>query len=199
MHALWLTAVILTCAYVGYMRVDYYSGYADDILGMNETDAAGLAANAGSIRLVAALAASLLGDRFGIARLVWISFGALAGCWAILDLLDASPEVLVIVYTNLVVTYFVVYTLRGFYFASLEQTRVPHTATGAAVALISQIGYTPDIFIRPIAGRLLDNCSGVAVDQYFFLLLWGISTTGMITATAVGRAAPRVDPASGVS
>ena len=199
MRAVWLTAVIVTCAYVGYKGIDYYSGYAYDVLGMNEADAAGFTANASYIRLVAALAAGLLGDRFGIARLVWMSFGALAGCWAILDLLDASPEALGIVYTNLVITYFGVYALRGLYFALLEQTRVPHMVTGAAVGLISLIGYTPDIFIGPIAGRLLDSFPGVAGYQYFFLLLCGISTIGMITAAAVSRAASRGGSLAGTS
>ena len=199
MRPVWLTAVIVTCAYAGYKGIDYYSGYAYDVLGMNEADAAGFTANAGYLRLVAALGAGLLGDRFGIARMVWISFGALAGCWAILDLLDASPEVLAIVYTNLVITYFGVYALRGLYFALLEQTRVPHTVTGVAVGLISLIGYTPDIFIGPIAGRLLDNFPGVAGYQYFFLLLCGISTIGMITAAVVSRAASCLEPAPAVA
>ena len=196
MRAVWLIAVIVTCAYVGYKGIDYYSGYAYDVLGMNEADAAGFTANASYIRLIAALGAGLLGDRFGIARLVWISFGALAGCWAILDLLDASPGVLAIVYPNLVITYFGVYALRGLYFALLEQTRVPHTVTGAAVGLISLIGYTPDIFVGPIAGRLLDNFPGVAGYQYFFFLLCGISMIGMITALAVSRAASSGSPAT---
>ena len=191
MRAVWLIAVIVTCAYVGYKGVDYYSGYAYDVLGMNEADAAGFTANASYIRLVAALGAGLLGDRFGIARMVWISFGALAGCWAILDLLDASPEILVIVYTNLVITYFGVYALRGLYFALLEQTRVPHTVTGAAVGLVSLIGYTPDIFVGPIAGRLIDNYPGVTGYQYFYLLLCVVSTIGLITAVAVSRGASR--------
>jgi len=103
---------------------------------------------------------------------------------------------LAIVYTNLVVTYIGVYALRGLYFALLEQTRVPHTVTGVAVGLISLFGYTPDIFIGPIAGRLLDNFPGVAGYQYFFLLLCGISTIGMITAVVVGRGVSRGVPAA---
>ncbi|MYG03515.1 MAG: hypothetical protein F4173_14940 [Acidobacteriia bacterium] len=65
--------------------------------------------------------------------------------------------------------------------------------------MISLIGYTPDIFIGPIAGRLLDNFPGVAGYQYFFLQLCGISTIGMITSAAVSRAASRLEPASAVS
>lgn len=191
MRVVWLIAVIVTCAYVGYKGIDYYSGYAYDVLGMNEADAAGFTANASYIRLVAALGGGLLGDRIGIARTVWISFGALAACWGMLDLLDASPEVLAIVYANLVITYFGVYALRGLYFALLEQTRVPLTVTGAAVGLISLIGYTPDIFVGPIAGRLLDNYPGVTGYQYFYLLLGVVSAVGLVTAATISRGVSR--------
>ena len=47
------------------------------MVGRNEADAGGLSASASYIWLVAAVEAGLLGDRFGIARMAWISFGAL--------------------------------------------------------------------------------------------------------------------------
>ncbi len=122
--------------------------------------------------------------------MVWISFGALAVCWAILELLDLGPEVLVIVYANLVVIYSGVYALRGIYFAVLERTSVPHTVTGAAVGRISLGGYTPDIIVAPIAGRLIDNYPGVTGYQYC-LLLCVVSTIGLITAIAMSRGASR--------
>ncbi len=192
----WLIAVVVTCAYVGYKGIDYYSGYAYDVLGMSQVDAAGFAANASYIRLVAALGGGLLGDRIGIARAVWISFGALAACWGILDLLDTSPGTLWIVYANLAVTYFGVYALRGLYFSLLEQTRVPHEATGAAVGLISLIGYSPDVFLGPIAGRLLDNYPGEAGYQRLYLLLSLVSLIGLVTAAGISRIVRRGSPAA---
>ena len=54
MRAVWLTAVIVTCAYAGYKEIDSFSGYAYEVLGMNKADAAGFTANASYIRLVAA-------------------------------------------------------------------------------------------------------------------------------------------------
>ena len=39
MRAVWLVAVIVTCAYVGYKGIDYYSGHACNMLGTNEADA----------------------------------------------------------------------------------------------------------------------------------------------------------------
>ena len=113
-----------------------------------------------------------------------------------LDLLDASPVAPTIVYANLEITCLGVYALRGHYFALLEQTRVPHMVTGAAVGLISLIGYTPEIIVGPIAGRLLDNYPGVTGYQYFYLLLGVASVMGLVTAGTIGRGVSRGVPAA---
>ena len=155
-RAVWLQALVVVCAYCGYKGIDNYSLYAYDVLGMNETNAAAFAATAVYIRPGAAILAGFMGDRFGVARMVAVLFASLAACWAGLALLDVSPQLLLIVYANLLISVFGVYALRGLYFALLEQTRVPYALTGAAVGLISLVGYTPDIFYALIAGRLLD-------------------------------------------
>ncbi len=54
--------------------------------------------------------------------------------------------------------------------------------TGAAVGLVSVIGFTPDIFFRPIAGRILDATPGAAGHLNLFLLLAAIAVTGAIAA-----------------
>ena len=88
------------------MGVGCYSGHAYDVLGRNKADEGGSTASASWIWLVEALGGGLLRDRFGIARMVWVWFGALE-CWrAILDLLGRGAEILVILYTNFVVGYF---------------------------------------------------------------------------------------------
>ena len=100
-RAVWLIAVIVTCATEGSVRGDFCLEHTYDALGMNEADAIGSTANASQILDVGALRAGLLRGRFRIARMVWDSFGALVGCLAILDLLIGGVEVLVGVQTNL--------------------------------------------------------------------------------------------------
>ncbi len=186
-RVVWLQAVVVVCAYCGYKAIDYYSTYAYDVLGMNEADAAGFVANAAYIRPAAAILAGFVGDRFGIARIVAVIFGSLVGFWAVLAVLDASPDLLVIVYANLLVTIFGVHALRGLYFALLQQTRVPHSLTGAAVGLISLVGYTPDIFFGLTAGRLLDATPGVGGYQHLFMLLASVACTGLLVASVLHR------------
>ena len=107
-------------------------------------------------------------------------FAALVLCYGLLGLLAPSPTLIFIILGNIVVSYFGVYALRGVYFALLEETRVPSKRTGAAVGLISVIGYTPDIFFGAITGRLLDRSPGVTGHQHYFILLTCIAAAGMI-------------------
>lgn len=181
-RAVWLQAVIVICAYCGFKGLDNYSLYYYEVLGMNETDAAGFAATTGYLRPGGAILAGIVGDRFGIAWTTTGLFASLGACWGVLAFLGMSPELVVILYANLIVTVFAVYALRGLYFALLEQTHVPGAVTGTAIGVISLVGFTPDIFYNMIAGRLLDAGPGIAGHQHTFLLLSGLATVGLIAA-----------------
>jgi hypothetical protein len=76
-------------------------------------------------------------------------------------------------------SYFAVFALRGIYFALLQETRTPRHITGAAVGMISLIGYTPEIFFAPIAGRILDATPGAGGHLNLFLFLASIAASGV--------------------
>ena len=195
-RSVWLQAVIVVCAYSGYKALDNYSLYAYDVLGMNETEAAAFTATFVYTRPIAAILAGLAGDRFGVARMTIVVFGLLAACWALLSTPAASPDLLMMLYVNLLITILGVYALRGLYFALLEQARVPLPLTGAAVGLISVLGYLPDIFFSPIAGRLLDATPGVGGHQNCFAMMACIAAVGLMVATVLNRETGRQpDPA----
>ena len=78
-----------------------------------------------------------------------------------------------------------VYALRGVYFALLEENQTPKYLTGAAVGLVSVVGYTPDIFFPPIAGRILDANPGLIGHQNYFLFLSIIALLGAIAAVSL--------------
>ena len=190
-RSVWLQAVIVVCAYSGYKALDNYSLYAYDVLGMNETEAAAFTATFVYSRPFAAILAGLAGDRFGVARMTTVVFGFLAASWALLSTPQANPDLLMMVYVNLLISIFGVYALRGLYFALLEQTRVPLPLTGAAVGLISVIGYSPDIFFSPIAGRLLDATPGLGGHQNCFAMMACIAAVGLIVAAVLNRGTRR--------
>jgi len=180
---IWAQAAVIICAYCGYKGLDNYSLYAVQVLGMDEVEGASLATSGAYIRPVAAVAAGLIADRFDAARTLRWSFAILM--LAYLGLAFALPETtgLIVIYVNLFISFFAVYALRGVYFALLGQTRTPKNITGAAVGMVSFLGYTPEIFFAPIAGRILDASPGAPGHLDYFRFLAIIAGIGIIVVS----------------
>jgi nitrate/nitrite transporter NarK len=176
---IWAQAAIIVCAYCTYKGVDNYSLYAVQVLGMDEVKAAGFAATAAYVRPIAALAAGLIADRFDATRSIGVAFVLLAIVYAMLSVMMPDTVGTAIIIVSIFVSLFGVYALRGIYFALLEETKTPRNITGAAVGMISLVGYTPEIFFAPIAGRILDATPGAGGHLNLFLFLAAISACGV--------------------
>ena len=109
-----------------------------------------------------------------------VSYGALS-------VLDPGAAMINFVYANLLVTFAAVFALRGIYFALLEENRTPNFLTGAAVGLVSLVGYTPEVFFAPITGRILDANPGLVGFQNYFLFLTVISVIGVAVVLTLLR------------
>jgi nitrate/nitrite transporter NarK len=196
---MWLQAGVVVAAYCGYKGLDNYALYAVSAFGLDEVAAAAFLAKAAWLRPVAALGAGLLADRVrpsitlvGIFLLAAASVAVLAGT-------APSPMLRGVLMANVLLSVAAVYALRGVYFTLMEESGVPSSRTGAAVGLVSVVGFTPDIFFAPIAGRLLDAHPGVVGQQQYFALLAGIALVGAVLAAALAlRLRPsRLTPPAG--
>jgi len=183
LRVVWLQAIVVVCAYCGYKGLDYYGLYAVETLGLNELQAAQFTSVASYLRPVAAVAAGILVDRWTAGRVIGSGFLVLLSGYAFLAFLFPSPLMNMFLFANILLTFFAVFAIRGVYFALLEETRVPAVLTGTAVGLVSLIGFTPDIFFAPVAGRLLDSAPGITGFHHFFSLLAAVSIIGL-AATA---------------
>ncbi len=170
---IWAQAAVIICAYCGYKGLDTYSLYAVQVLGMDEIEGARLATAGAYIRPIAAVAAGLIADRFDAARTLRWSFAILMLAYSALAFALPETTGLIVIYVNLFISFFAVFALRGVYFALLGQTRTPPNITGAAVGMVSFVGYTPEIFFAPIAGRILDASPGAPghLDYFRFLAI----------------------------
>ena len=176
----WAHAGIIVCAYCAYKGLDNYSLYCVEVLGMDQVEAARFTANAAYLRLFGAVLVGLLADKMGAARTIAATFIALFVCY--LYLWQTQPETtgLLVLYANLLVTFFAAYAMRGIYYALLEEVRTPAHLTGTTVGLIAVLGYTPDVFFYPIAGRILDSAPGIAGHQLYFGFLASIMAVGLL-------------------
>ena len=182
---IWAQAGIIIAAYCGYKGLDNYALYAVQVLGMNEIDAAKLATYGAYVRPVACVVAGLLADRFDSSRSILVLFVMLAASYFMLSAITPASTPIGVIYANLFVTFFAVFALRGIYYALLEETRTPRHLTGASVAVIAFIGYKPEAFFAPIAGRILDANPGVEGHLNFFLFLGIMATLGIAITLAL--------------
>ena len=187
----WLQALIVICAYVGYKGVDNYTLFAVEVYGVDEVQAAQILTLAAWVRPFAALGAGLLGDRFDVSRVILWCFVLLV----LSNLFFASTTpiqgAVLILVTNIVLACIAIYGLRGLYFALFEETKLPPLMTGTAVGIVSVIGYTPDIFVTLVAGLLVDGYPGVTGHQYFFWFLGSFALIGVFASISLRALAHR--------
>lgn len=183
----WLQAIIVVCAYVGYKGIDNYSLFAVEGYGMNEVEGARVSALSAWVRPVAAMAAGWLGDRITSSRVCGLCFAMLVGSYAWFAVALPRPSVTWVLYANVLVTCAAIFGLRGVYFALFQEASLPLAVTGTAVGLVSVIGYTPDVFVNLVAGWFLDHSPGVAGHQHFFAFLGAFAALGLLASVAFQR------------
>ena len=176
----WAQAAIIVCAYSAFKGTDNYSLYAVQVLGMDEVAAAKFTAYAAYLRPVGAVVAGLVADRFSSSKIITFTFLLLTLSYAILAIAVPSTAWMNLIFVNILVSYFAVFALRGIYFALLHETKTPKHLTGSTVGLVSLVGYSPDVFFAPIAGRILDNAPGLVGHQHYFMFLTGLAMTGVL-------------------
>jgi MFS family permease len=188
--SVWIQALILLCAYVGYKVTDDFSLYAKVAFDYNDVEAAHMATVSFWMRPIAAIAAGFLGDRLIHSRIIGYCFAVmLAGCLMISSgILQAGMEVMIIL--SIASISAGIYGLRGLYYALFQESGLPILYTGSAAGLVSVVGYTPDIFMGPVMGLLLDNYPGVTGHHYLFALVGAFAFVGWIATFLFRRAIP---------
>lgn len=177
-----LLIVIVLCAYVGYKVTDILSLYAAEIMLFNEVDAAKVGSYQMYLRPIVCISIGFFADRSSSS--IWLIRGFLvlffgAAIFAS-GLIIAPLSGLFIV--SVIITGIGTYGLRTLYFAAIQEGGIPFAVTGTAVGIISVVGYTPDIFMGPLMGFLLDNNSGIKGHQLVFTVLASFALCGGIAA-----------------
>jgi len=182
MPSVWLQAAIILCAYVGFKAIDDFSLYANQVIGLNEVDAARIGATSLWIRPVAAVGAGYLGERIGAPILTIICFVLLAVGSSVLASGFVGAGMAWAFVLTIIFTCIGIFGLRGLYFAIMQDGGIPLEQTGFAVGLLSVIGYAPDIFMGPLMGYLLDQSPGATGHNRVFLIVTLFAALGLIAS-----------------
>jgi MFS family permease len=183
----WLMAIIIMSAYSGYWGATYFTPYATEIFDLGSVLGGAVGTAKLWIAALAAVVAGFIADRIGPARAVLWSFILMTFGFLIFALLPGKPSLLPLLLINVAAIASAVYALRGIYYSLLEQGGIPIAVTGTATGVISVIGYTPDIFVPPLGGLILDANPGVQGYQNLFLFITALSAVGLIAAFIVYR------------
>jgi len=177
----WLMFIVLS-AYVGYKLTGIFSLYAKEIMLFDEIKAAQIGTFQLYIRPILGVAIGFIADK--TKGSLWIIIGFIV--MLIGSLIFASgvvqSDLNFLFFLSLTITATGVYSIRTLYFAVLQEGKIPLAITGTAVGLISVIGYTPDIFIGPIMGYLLDSSPGIEGHQQVFMMLSVFSALGLFAS-----------------
>lgn len=182
MPTVWLQAIIIVCGYVAYKATDDFSLMAQDVLNYNKVESASVGAMALYMRPIVAVLAGIIADKLSASKMIIISFllMLLGGLTIGSGILNISIPWFFI--TIIVTTSIGIFALRGLYFAIMEEGKIPLIFTGTAVGIVSVVGYTPEIFMGPLMGYLLDRSPGILGHQHVFLVIAAFSLIGMLSA-----------------
>jgi sugar phosphate permease len=180
--AVWLLAIIIICGYVGYKITDDFSLYANEVLGYNESKSAGIGTFAIWMRAIVAILAGYISIKFKPSGIIRFCF-ALAILAGIIIASGKIESLAVLVILNLIFVMIGVYGIRAMYFALIQEANIPIYFTGTVVGIVSVLGYTPDIFMSPWMGYLLDNNPGSVGHQHVFIVLSSFAVVGLVASS----------------
>lgn len=180
LRSVWLLMLIILSGYVGYKITDDFSLYAKEVMLYDEVQAAQIGTLLLYLRPIVGVSAGLLADRSRSS--LWMTIGFLlmfVGAVLMSSGLITDATILLF-FISIVATSLGVFAIRSLYFAAMEEGNIPLAVTGTAVGVISLIGYTPDIFVGPVMGHLLDSSPGALGHQHVFMFLAVFSLLGLL-------------------
>ena len=132
-------------------------------------------------RPVSALIAGYIADKISPSKCTKFLFFLLLIAYAFLVALGESNLITFILITNLIITMVGVFALRGIFYSLLKDSGIPISITGAAVGIVSFIGYMPDIYIGPLSGFMLDDSNIERGFKIFYIFFFLISSLGLLS------------------
>jgi len=189
--SVWLLMVIILCGYVGYKLTDDFSLYAKEVMKYDEVQAAQIGSLLFYLRPIIGVSAGFFADRSRSSSWMLIGFVFMLTGSVLISSGVLAPGMVWLFIISMVSTSVGVFAIRSLYFASMQEGLIPLSVTGTAVGVISLVGFTPDIFVGPIMGYLLDSTPGEAGHQQVFMMLAVFSALGLVALMLFRRSVNR--------
>jgi len=173
-------SIIIFCAYCSYKLTGVYGTYAKDVWNYSLEEATYFAVLIQYIRPITAISIGWIADKFVPSKIIIPSFSLLILTSIILGLGLFKTLPIALSYSTFMFMALGTYSLRGLYFAVIEETKTPIQFTGTLVGIISIVGFTPDIFMSLFNGYMLGENPTVIEYQNLFSAFTIIPIIGLL-------------------
>jgi MFS family permease len=181
-------SLIIFCAYCAYKLTGTYGTYARDVWNYSLEESTYFAVFIQYLRPIAAVTVGWIADKFIPSKLIVPCFTLLIIASVILGIGIGSEQAIYFSFTSFVLMAFGTYSLRGLYFAIIEETKIPIQLTGTLVGIISVVGFTPDIFMSLFVGYMLGKDPTIVEYQNLYTLFTIIPVIGLLATLGFRRA-----------
>jgi nitrate/nitrite transporter NarK len=175
-------SIIIFCAYCSYKLTGVYGTYAKDVWNYSLEEATYFAVFIQYLRPIAAISIGWIADKYLPSKIIVPSFSVLIFASAISGFGFFNAQPVFLSFTIFIFMALGTYSLRGLYFAIIEETKTPIQMTGTLVGIISVIGFTPDIFMSLFIGYMLGEKPYLTGYQHLFTIFTLIPIIGLIAA-----------------
>jgi sugar phosphate permease len=180
-------SLIIVCAYSAYKLTGTYATYAKDVWGFSLKDASYFGVAVQWMRPVAAITIGWLADKYMASKLSLISFSLMLAASLILGFGLFEQQAIGFSMATFFMMVVGTYSLRGLYFAIIEEAKTPSNLTGTVVGIISVVGFTPDIFMSLLSGYMLGKDPTIVEYQNLFQLFTIFPIVGLLAVIGFRR------------
>lgn len=155
---IWYITFAVCSNYIVYAGMTYFTPYLSDVIGLSVVSSAGLMVlRAWGIRMLAGPTFGRFVDKSGsTSKVIVLGMLVTAILIGIFLLIPSSAPAVLLIGVFFIAT-FALLGSRGVVFATLEEAKIPNHLRGLSVAVVSMIGYAPDLFIYKLFGAWLDT------------------------------------------
>lgn len=193
----WLVAFLVLSAYSAQVASEYTTTYLTTVFGMTAVTA-GIIATIRSygIGIFSAPIIGKISDKVGsYSKTVIALFTIEIILAAVLLMIPGNQNILIAAIITVLAFATVMYALRGIYYATMGEARVPLALTGTATGIISVIGYLPDAYMNVMLGNFIDKYPGAAGFKYVFGSIIVFAAIGIVLALIIFFRSKRLDAA----
>jgi len=185
----WVIGLIIFCGYGLFASQSYITPYMTGVMGAVVTYGVlmGILRTYGT-QAIGAPVSGLLADKLGGPTFVIAcAFGISALCMVLLLMVPAEAKNLAIVSNVMIILALCVFALRGNFYATFAESKIPMPTMGTAVGVACFVGYLPEAFTYPMVGYWLDKYPGLVGYQITFGYMLVLSLVGVLAAVVLWR------------